>query len=415
MKNNKELIICSLFVVMVFVVFSSFACFAESKLNVQNGELITVSSGERIFVRVAGHGSKLVVLIPGNNCSGQCFEPILSFVRSIDKINDEYTFYSFDYRGSGKSTYHSKISSLGDFASDFNDIIQRDATLSKGDITIVGYSMGFGVVQKMVSLDSSKYSKIVSLSGIGTKGIRVIFDEASAGTDLASGKTYAAGDWADSLSSIAFQQRSWQGENRTYNNVKFVWDLVVYNDVLKYDISTFEPTDTTFMSSPAYEDSIRDVFSIEYMPESLFYCHFFNTGTTSLAHTNSNGDMVTIPGTNEITAFKGKKVLLLKAESDYVNWRGDLVINDSITQNTKYDLKNAGATVTAVIIKPDEGYDHGFPISQPLQALKIICKFIETPAELSAFELDTVIGCDKYTIYPCAERSWEMAAEHRGF
>ncbi|MCD6238816.1 MAG: alpha/beta hydrolase [Thermotogae bacterium] len=411
---KDSIIISKLLILMAVTIFVGFTCFALPKLTIQNGDLVTVSSGERIYVRVAGHGPKLVVLIPGNNCSGQCFEPILSFVRSIDKYDDEYTFYAFDYRGSGKSTYHAKIASLGDFASDFNDIIQRDVTLSKGNITLVGYSMGFGVAQKMMSLDNSKYSKVISLNGIGTRGIQVIFDASSAGTDPISGKSYVGGDWVDSLSSTAFQQRSWQGKNRTYVNIKFVWDLVVYNDVLKYDIGKFCPTDATFMQDPAHDDSIRDVLSIEYMPESLLYCHFFNTTATPITHTNSNGDSVIILGTNEITAFKGKDVLLLKTKSDYANWRGDLVINDSITQNTKYDLKQAGARVTAVIIKPDEGYDHGFPISHPLQTLEMICKFIETPGELTTSEIDPILGKGKYTIYPCAETDWEMA-KYGGF
>ncbi|RLE28425.1 hypothetical protein DRJ27_06085 [Candidatus Acetothermia bacterium] len=93
---------------------------------------------------MAGHGPNAVILLPGNNCSGAIFEHLLSYVRAIDPINDAYTFYAFDYRGSGLSSYRHKISSLEDFARDFDEIVQRDGRLSRGHITLVGYSMGFG-------------------------------------------------------------------------------------------------------------------------------------------------------------------------------------------------------------------------------------------------------------------------------
>ena len=387
---------------------------SSAEIDIQKGDLITVSSGERIYVRKAGHGPKPVVLIPGNNCSGICFEPIFSFVRALDRYSDAYTFYTFDYRGSGVSTYNAKVTSLGDFARDFNDIIQQDSTLREGNITLVGYSMGFGVAQKMVDLDGSKYANIVSLAGIGTRGVRVIFAPLTDGTDPVDGVTYRIGDWSDSLSATAFQQRLWEGENRTYSKLVSVWDMAVYNDILKYDIVESCLTDLAYKAHPFYEASLIDVFSIEYMPESLHSCHFFNSTATTLTHTNSNGTIVSISGTDETGAFDGKRVLLLKAKTDRTNWRGDLIIDDSITRNTKYDLKQGGAVVTAVIIAANEGYDHGFPIHHPLETLKVIAAFVEAPGELTSVELDPIIGNEKYTIYLDAETSWEWAV-HGGF
>ena len=178
------------------------------------GYYVDLSNGEKIYIRVAGHGSKPVILVPGNNTSGKIFEPILSFVRSISEINDKYTFYTFDYRGSGRSSYYKKIRTLADFAADFNKIVQKDEKLRKGNITLVGYSMGFGVVIEMVHLDPEKYDTIISLAGMGSRGIRIFFTQSNAGVDPKTGKVYTAGDWVDSLSAMEFHQRSWQGKTQ---------------------------------------------------------------------------------------------------------------------------------------------------------------------------------------------------------
>jgi len=377
-------------------------------LRLENGDFAKLSNGERIYVRVAGHGPTPVILLPGNNTSGTVFEALLSFVKAIDEVNDAYTFYAFDYRGSGRSSYHNKITSLEDFARDFNEIVQRDEKLSKGGIVLIGYSMGFGVAQEMVHLDPTKYEYVISLAGMGTRGIRVPFAPENAGTDPKTGKTYQPGDWVDSLSATAFHQRSWQGENRTYANVKSMWNMLVFNDVLKYSLANLKPTKEDFTKTPFYEESLRDVLSVEYMPESLYASHMFNASFETIRHTNSDGTEVIIPGTGRISAFKDKKVLLVKARTDYMHWRGDLVVMDQVVQNTKYDLKQAGAHVEALIFEPDRGFDHGFPIDHPLETLKIIRAFVEGGGTLKEDTLDHILGTGNYTLYSHEETSWEM-------
>ena len=378
------------------------------------GYHVNLENGESIYVRVAGHGPKIVLLLPGNNTSGRVFEPILSFVRAIDEINDRYTFYVFDYRGSGNSSYNNKIETLMDFARDFNEIVQKDDRLKKGKITLVGYSMGFGVAVNMVYLDPQKYDYVISLAGMGTRGIRVFFAANNAGVDPKTGKVYQAGDWVDSLSAMEFHQKNWQGENRTFENVKFVWDMMVFNDVLKYDPMALKPTDESFMKSPFYAESLMDVLSVQYMPESLFASHMFNSTDETIKHVNSDGTEVIIPGSGRVSAMKGKNILLIKARTDYAKWRGDLVVMDQVTQNTKYDLKRAGAHVDALIIEPNLGFDHGFPIDHPLETLKLICSFIEGDGRLEKKRIDEIIGAGNYELYPHEETSWEMK-DYGGF
>ena len=59
-----------------------------------------------------------------------------------------------------------------------------------------------------------------------------------------------------------------------------------------------------------------------------------------------------------------------------MDWRGDLVISDDISRVTHNDLKDAGGEVTTILIEPDYGYDHGSPITHPLEVAKTINAFI---------------------------------------
>lgn len=374
---------------------------------------------ESIYVRKVGHGPQTIVLVPGNNTSGAAFDGIMGFFRSIDTLNDGYTVYTFDYRGSGKSSYNKKISSLKDFATDFEKVMNNITNFPTSGVTLVGYSMGFGAGLEMLIANPGRYSNIVSLTGIGTRGIRVSFNAGQAGIDRA-GQVWANGDWLkvsnDTNGTIGaeFQQRSWQGDQRTFGNVKAIWDLVVYNDILKYDISkaftAAAVTDLTFTTTPNYTNSLLDGFNIQYMPESLYYSHKFNVSPLNVvkATPNADGTVVTIPGDGRLGGIlAGKKAMLVKASTDFANWRGDQVIYDNYTATTKYDMKQAGATVTAVMINPNQGYDHGFPVAKPLETARLIDTFIK--GSLSATTASAALGGAGIVLYPNSETIWETA------
>ncbi|MBB3224953.1 alpha/beta fold hydrolase [Pseudoduganella umbonata] len=372
---------------------------------------------ESIYVRKAGHGPKVIVLVPGNNTSGATFDGMMGFFRSVDALNDAYTVYAFDYRGSGKSSYNTKITSLKDFAADFEKVMNKIANLPASGVTLVGYSMGFGAALEMVIANPGRYANVVSLAGIGTRGVRVGFNAGQAGTD-STGHAWANGDWvtvandAAGIAGTGFQQRSWQGDQRTYANVQATWDAVVYNDVLKYDISkAFTPaavTDPTFRASPNYNGSLLDGFTIQYMPESLYYSHKFNVSPVDVVKPapNADGTVVTIPGDGRLGAlFNGKRAMLVKATTDFAAWRGDQVIYDNYTATSKYDLKRAGADVTAVMINPNQGFDHGFPVARPLETVRLIDAFIK--GDVSAPGATSALGGAGVAVYPNGETAWE--------
>lgn len=372
---------------------------------------------ESIYVRKVGHGPKTLVLVPGNNTSGSTFEGMLAVFSSIDAFNDAYTVYTFDYRGSGKSSYNKKITSLKDFALDFEKVMNRIAGFPTSGVTLVGYSLGFGVGLEMLIANPNRYDSLVSLAGIGTRGIRVSFNAQQAGTDPA-GQVWAEGDWltvSDDVKGTVgaeFQQRSWQGDQRTFANVKNIWDLLVYNDVLKYDLSkAFTPaavTDATFQSSPNYTTSLLDGLKIQYMPESLYYAHKFNVSKADVIKpaANANGAQVVIKADGRLgSLLTGKKAMLVKASTDFANWRGDQVVYDNYTATSKYDLKQAGATATAVMITGGQGFDHGFPVAKPLETVKLIDTFLK--GNLSAATAASALGNATVTYYPTTESTWE--------
>jgi pimeloyl-ACP methyl ester carboxylesterase len=372
--------------------------------------LIQVTSGETIYVRRAGHGPAPVILLAGNNCSGAAFDALLHCVAEDKNAREKYSFFAFDYRGSGTSSYHRPIETLEDFAHDFADVAFTDPLLRNGGITLVGHSMGFGVAQCMVALDPSRYSGVVSLAGIGTRGVRVIFAGSAVGTDPESGEEYVLGDWADSIRAVAFQQRTWAGEMRTPETVAAMWNLIVFNDILKFDPLHMKVGDSAYLRDPGYQDALDDVMTTVYMPESLYASHFFNSTAETIEHENSDGTTVAMPGFDRLAAFRGLRVLLVKAETDRLRWRGDLVIADSITQNTKYDLHRAGARVTAVMLKAGIGYDHGFPIHHPKETLQLITAFIKASSELSSAHVEPIFGQGNAVIYSDKETEWEREA-----
>ena len=374
---------------------------------------------ESIYVRKVGHGPQTLVLVPGNNTSGAIFDGILNVYRADMELNDAYTVYTFDYRGSGKSSYNKKITGLKDFALDFEKVMNKITSFPTSGVTLVGYSMGFGVSLEMLIANPARYSNAVSLTGIGTRGVRVSFNASQAGTD-STGHVWAAGDWvtvtndANGMIGAEFQQRSWQGDNRTFANIQSTWNLVVYEDVLKYDITKiFTPaaiTDPTFTTNLNYTNSLLDGLSIQYMPESLYFSHKFNVSTFDVVKPTPNGDGsgVTIPGDKRLgSILSGKKALLVKSTTDFANWRGDQVIYDNYTATTKYDLKQAGATVTAIMINPNQGYDHGFPVSHPLEVVRLIDTFLK--GMLSPATASTALSGAALTLYPNSETTWETS------
>ena len=338
----------------------------------------TGNQPESLFMRRVGRGSRHVVLVPGNNCSGAVFNPLLRRVAESPGLFDAFSFYAPDYRGSGLSTYHSPIRSLTDFARDFEQALDQIADLPETGVTLAGYSMGAAVALEMMTLNPGRYGALISLAGVGPRGLRMAFADSLSGTDDL-GNTWAPGDWPPvdderkAMAALDFRQRRLQNGGRTYQSLQIIWDLFVYNDVLGIHPKTLAAQKPRFRQHPDYINTFLDALTVHFMPESSLAIHQFNLTSTALEHTNADGTKIIIPGNGRLKdAVAGKKILMVKGHTDYNTWRGDLVIGDGDFAEAEADFRDAGCGVTALLIPPGRGYDHGFPVSFPRATLALM-------------------------------------------
>lgn len=381
---------------------------------------------EVIYVHKAGHGPHVVVMLSGSNTSGVALNPVKQRISGIDYFNDNFTYYIFDIRGTGKSSYNTKITSLKDCAVDIEKAMSRLEDFPKSGITLAGWSGGFGVAMELMLLNPDRYSRLISLAGISTRGHRFTFSNDLYMPDwydydgdgdtteyvfLFKGNAvpgqYEAGDWvpvqddAAGIEAMVLQQRNFLGENHTYDKIQDTWNMSVFNDHLKYDIYNHQVTDSdnALLADPNYKDFLVDSLHVQNNPEFYFYQQKFNISNVDLSHINSDGTEVSIPGDNRLASLpEGKEVLFLKAKqyildpaTYYFHLRGDILIPDSSTTDSHNDFKSAGAAVTTILIEPDYGYDHGFPATHSLEMIKVIDSFIN--GDLTVASAESILGC----------------------
>ncbi len=351
---------------------------AEGKISIANA-----NTQEHIHFRKVGQGKQLLVLIPGNNTSGAVYHGLLNQLRAQTELRKAFTALALDYRGSGKSSYNTPIQSLSDFAADFDKVLQHFSDLKEYQITLVGYSMGFAVAMDLADMAPKKYQTLVGIAPVGTRGKRIVFNDSTSGIDDA-GHPWKPGDWVPSsddknqFSATHFHQRAWQGKSRNFQTVKSTWDALVFNDYIKFDINTAQTSPNTLQGSPLYRNALTDSLTVQYMPASLFFTHNYNISGVDLPiKTNSDGTRYSVPTKNKMASFKGKNVLLIKAETAMDKWRGDLVIEDHEFFDTAEDLTHAGASVNTLLIGADQGYDHGITVTHAGPLSKLIASYLQ--------------------------------------
>lgn len=358
------------------------------------------SPRESIHFKKVGHGKILLILLPGNNCSGQVFDGILNQFRSDVKRNRNYTVITFDYRGSGKSSYNQPITDLSDFSYDIDAALSEFSDLKDYEISVVAYSIGFPIGIELIKMNPERYVSLLGFSPVGTRGVRAEFNETNVGVD-SCGKEWKAGDWLptendhNGIDAAAFHQREWQGSNRTFIAIKGIWDSIVFNDELKFDPAHNLAGHSPLYDNPAYVNALSDCQDIQYMPESLFYAHTYNASGIKLeARKNSDGEVVEIETGNTIDVFFGKRILLVKAKTDIENWRGDLVVDDESFSESYDDFLRVGAHVDSIHIDAGQGYDHGLIITRPAEMSTIIDQFINCGLNATVAEVSLSANSD---------------------
>lgn len=120
---------------------------------------------ELAYLDTGGEDKETLVLIHGNMSSS------MFFLRTIDKLKDRYRIIAPDLPGFGDSTYRKVYTSI----KDYSDLLARFfIKLGIKDYTVLGWSMGGGVVYELLLNDLCKedIKKAVILAGVGLNGFR---------------------------------------------------------------------------------------------------------------------------------------------------------------------------------------------------------------------------------------------------
>ncbi len=122
---------------------------------------ISLTNGEKIAYRKAGHQGQTLLLIHGNMSSSVFYDTVM------ETLENEYTIYAVDMRGFGDSSYNKPIRSLRDFAEDIELLIKE---LNLQDIIVAGWSTGGGVALELACDMPNCIKKVVLIESVGIKG-----------------------------------------------------------------------------------------------------------------------------------------------------------------------------------------------------------------------------------------------------
>ena len=104
----------------------------------------TLGNGEKLYYEDKGHGSDTLIMLHGWTSSRDVYE------RPVELLQEHARCIIYDHRGHGKSKdANSGNPTMETLASDLREIIQG---LSLTDITLLGWSMGAGVVFNYIRL-----------------------------------------------------------------------------------------------------------------------------------------------------------------------------------------------------------------------------------------------------------------------
>lgn len=104
----------------------------------------TLSNGEKLFYEDKGTGPETLVMMHGWTSSHDIY------LKQVETLQEQARCIIYDHRGHGKSKdANSMKPTMETLANDLNEIIQG---LSLSNITLLGWSMGAGVVFNYVRL-----------------------------------------------------------------------------------------------------------------------------------------------------------------------------------------------------------------------------------------------------------------------
>lgn len=125
---------------------------------------VDLPNGETYAYREAGKGDKVLLLLHGNMSSSLFFDTLVPLLEGTLRL------VAVDLRGFGHSTYNNPCLKLEDWAEDLN-LFLTELKIEKA--SVLGWSTGGGIALKLAAKYPEKTDKLILMSSVGIKGIKV--------------------------------------------------------------------------------------------------------------------------------------------------------------------------------------------------------------------------------------------------
>lgn len=171
---------------------------------------IKLENNETLFYREHGYGSKAVIFVHGNMCSGAHFLP---FIKNLPIC---FKCYLIDLRGFGESTYNNQIESIQDLS---DDLYSFATQLNLNNLILVGWSAGGSVCMQFGGNYPELVRKIVLIDSVSHSGCPLFNREGQ----VYRNKSEMSEDPEISLSLNAIK-------NKNFNVMSKLWADVIYTN-----------------------------------------------------------------------------------------------------------------------------------------------------------------------------------------
>lgn len=126
---------------------------------------LEMNNGDIIHYKKVGNGDKNLIMIHGNICSGEHFNPIIPYLSS------NYTVYIPDLPGFGESSYNNQIDKIEGFVDVLFEFVSK---LKLNVFSLLGWSAGGCICMEFAANYPEKVSSLILINSVGYKGCPIL-------------------------------------------------------------------------------------------------------------------------------------------------------------------------------------------------------------------------------------------------
>lgn len=178
---------------------------------------VKLMNNEEIAYLEQGKGKDYLLLVHGNVSSSVYFKPLL------ERLPKDVHVFAPDLRGFGDSSYHTPIDTLKDLADDLYLFMEK---LDIPKATILGWSLGGGVVMEFAVKYPEKLDKLILLSSASHKGYPVFKKDQN--NQMIIGEVYATkAEMAKDPVQVLPLLMAYESKN--IELLKTIYNMTIYN------------------------------------------------------------------------------------------------------------------------------------------------------------------------------------------